>query len=63
MLKTGIIQLGCSPFASLMLLVKKKNSSWRFYGNYRQLNKLTNKNKFLIPLIDELIDEFIDLST
>lgn len=57
LLKASIIQPSTSPYASPALLVKKKDGSWRLCVDYRQLNAQTVKNKYPIPLIDELLDE------
>ena len=40
-----------------MLFVKKKDGTLRLCIDYRQLNKLTVKNKYLLPMIDDLFDQ------
>lgn len=57
MLQQGIIQKSNSAFASPVLLVKKKDHSWRFCVDYRQLNAITAKGKYHVPIIEELLDE------
>ena len=57
MIEAGIVKPSMSSYASLVLLVKKKDGSWRFCMDYRNLNAITMKNKFPPPMVDELLDE------
>ncbi|GJX54847.1 reverse transcriptase [Tanacetum coccineum] len=57
LLDSGVIKHSQSSFASPVVMVKKKDNSWRMCVDYRQLNKHTIKDKFSIPIIKELIDE------
>lgn len=57
MLDLGIIQQSSSPFASSVLLVKKKDGEWRMCVDYRRLNAHTVKNRFHMPIFDEIVDE------
>jgi hypothetical protein len=57
MLQSDIIERSKSEFPSSIILVKKKDDSYQFCVDYRHLNVLTAKTKFLVLIINEFLDE------
>jgi hypothetical protein len=57
MLNSGIIQHSSIPFASPILLVKKKDGEWQLCVDYRRLNAYIVKNIYPMPIFDEITDE------
>jgi hypothetical protein len=53
----GYIRPNVSPWGAPVLLVKKKDGTLRLCIDYRQLNKVTIKNKYPLPRIDDLFDQ------
>jgi len=56
-LDKDFIRLSVSPWGAPVLLVKKKDGSRRICIDYRELNKVTIKNRYPLPRIDDLVDQ------
>ncbi|KAA0046200.1 hypothetical protein E6C27_scaffold376G00730 [Cucumis melo var. makuwa] len=57
LLHKGFIRPSVSPWGALVLFVKKKDGSMRLCIDYRELNKVTVKNRYPLPRIDDLFDQ------
>jgi hypothetical protein len=57
MLQKGHIRPSSSPCGSPIMLVQKKDGTWGIFIDYRALNKITVWNRYLIPRIDDLLDQ------
>ena len=53
--KKGLMEPCSSPWAAPVLLVKKKNGSWRLVCDYRRLNEVTTSDCYPLPRIDDLV--------
>jgi hypothetical protein len=62
MLEASLIQYSTNPFSSLVLLVKKKDNTYRFYVDYRHMNSIIAKGQYHVPVIDEILDELKNAS-
>ncbi len=56
MLTHHVIRESCSPWAASVVMVPKKSGEMLFCIDYRQLNKVTRKDKYPLPRIDDTID-------
>ncbi|KAI3717497.1 hypothetical protein L1987_69148 [Smallanthus sonchifolius] len=57
LLDKGFIRPSFSPWGAPVLFVKKKDGTFRMCIDYRELNKLTTKNRYPLPRIDDLFDQ------
>ena len=61
LLDQGMIRPSTSPCGSPIILVQKKDGSWRMCVEFRALNKITIKNRYLLPCIDYLLYQLKDV--
>ncbi|GKF14181.1 hypothetical protein Tco_0055643, partial [Tanacetum coccineum] len=57
LLEKGFIRPSSSPWGTPVLFVKKKDGSFKMCIDYHELNKLTVKNRYPLPRIDDLFDQ------
>lgn len=57
MIKSKVIRDSNSPYSSPALLMKRKDMTWRLVNDFKKVNERTVKNKYPIPVIEDLLDE------
>ena len=57
MLEASFVRSSQGSYSAPMVMVHKKEASWRMCRYYKEINKITTKDKFPILIIDELLDE------
>jgi hypothetical protein len=57
LLYLGLTRPSISLWGAPVIFVRKKDGSWRLCIDYRQLNKSTIKNQYILPRIDDLFDQ------
>lgn len=57
MLKAGLIQKSSNPFSSPIILVRKKDGTWRMCIDYRRLNAMKIISKYPVPVLEDILDE------
>ena len=60
MIASGQLRVSVSPYGAMALIVRKKDGTARVVVDYRALNDITVKNKYPLPLMDELFDRVVN---
>ncbi|KAK9687873.1 Reverse transcriptase (RNA-dependent DNA polymerase) [Popillia japonica] len=60
MLDKGVIEPSSSPWSSPVVMVPKRDGTWRFCVDYRQLNKVTKRDAYPLPYISSILDRLRD---
>lgn len=56
LLESDVVEESYSPWAAPVVLVRKKNGTWRFCLDYRKLNQVTIKDSRRLPRVDDALD-------
>lgn len=60
MLEKGIVEPSTSPWSSPIVMVPKKDGSWRFCVDYRKLNSVTTRDAYPLPYVSNILDKLRD---
>ena len=56
MLQQGVVRPSTSHWSSSVVMVKKKDGTWRFCVDYRKLNAVTHQDAYPLPRVDETLE-------
>ena len=59
MLDQGVVRHSNSPWSSPIVMVQKKDGTWRFCVDYRKVNSMTQRDAYPLPRIDETLDSLV----